>query len=318
MEKKAMIEVRNLSKRYSNGVVALKDVSFRSYKGEIVGYVGPNGSGKTTTIKILTNLLASTSGSTYIKGIDVKKYPKEALRHVGALIEVPGIYDYLTPNEMLTYFGRVHRMSRTRIKERIEEVMGLVKLAGWEEKKIGSFSTGMQRRLVIAKAIFHEPEILIMDEPVIGLDPKGIKMVRELVEELAAGGTTVFLSSHLLKEVAETCHKIVFLDKGKVVEQGPLKKFIGKGLNLIKVRFLSELANKDIDRLSSLELIKKVEPDDSDPREVAISYDGEPGTSSRILAEMIGQGHRIVSYTPVSSSLEDFYISHIGEERGVN
>ena len=317
MQKKTVIEVRNLSKRYGNGVLALNAVSFKLKKGEIAGYVGPNGSGKTTTIKILTNLLAPTSGSTYIKGIDVNKNPKEALRHVGALIEVPGVYDYLTPREMLTYFGRVHRMSRTRIIERIEEVMELVKLGGWEEKKIGSFSTGMQRRLVIAKAIFHEPEILIMDEPVIGLDPKGIKMVRELVKELAEGGVTVFLSSHLLKEVADTCHTIVFLDKGKVVVQGPVKKFIGNDSNLIKVRFLTDLTNKDIDRLHTVEFIKKVEPNDTDPREVVISYDGEPRTSSEILAQMVNAGLGITSYTPVSVSLEDFYITHIGEERGV-
>lgn len=318
MQKEVVIEVRDLSKRYGNGVLALNGVSFELKKGEIAGYVGPNGSGKTTTIKILTNLLAPTSGSTYIKGIDVNKNPKEALRHVGALIEVPGVYDYLTPNEMLTYFGRVHRMSRTKIKERIEEVMGLVKLNGWEEKKIGSFSTGMQRRLVIAKAIFHEPEILIMDEPVIGLDPKGIKMVRELVRKLAEGGTTIFLSSHLLKEVANTCHTIVFLDKGKVVEQGPIKKFTGNGSKRIKVIFLSEQTTADLDRLSSLKIIRKVELSESDPKEMIISYDGEPGTSSEILARMVNAGLKITSYAPVSTSLEDFYISHIGEERGVN
>jgi len=317
MQKEAVIEVRDLSKRYGNGVLALDGVSFKLKKGEIVGYVGPNGSGKTTTIKILTNLLNPTSGSTFIKGIDVNRYPNEALRHVGALIEVPGVYDYLTPNEMLSYFGRVHRMSRPGIKERIDEVMALVKLSGWERKKIGSFSTGMQRRLVIAKAIFHEPEILILDEPVIGLDPKGIKMVRELVKELASRGTTILLSSHLLKEVADTCDTIIFLDKGRVVAKGPVRKFTGNGSKRIRITFLFEHTSRDLDVLSSNDMIDEVEINESDPREVIISYDGKPGTSSAILSRMVTEGLKVTSFTPVSASLEDFYVSNIGEERGV-
>ena len=166
-----IIQIENLSKRYNHDILALDNVSMKIRRGDVVGYVGPNGSGKTTTIKILMNLLTPTSGQTFIKDIDVNKDPKRALAPVGALIEVPGIYDYLTPHETLTYFGKIYGMKKNDIDKRIKEVLSLLKLSAWEHKRIGSFSTGMQRRLGIAKAILHNPEILILDEPAIGLDP---------------------------------------------------------------------------------------------------------------------------------------------------
>ena len=165
------IEVQNLEKKYLNGYTALGGISFNVGHGEIVGYLGPNGSGKTTTIKTLTNLLVPTSGMAMVNGINVAKDPKTAMGYVGTLVEVPGIYEYFTPKEVLTYFGRVHGMKKADIGPRISEVLHLLQIGDWENKKLGSFSTGMQRRFAIAKAILHNPEILILDEPVIGLDP---------------------------------------------------------------------------------------------------------------------------------------------------
>ena len=149
------LEIENLTKVYRNGYTALSDVSFKVGKGEIVGYLGPNGAGKTTTIKILTTLLKPSAGHAYVDGIDVNAEPQNALRNVGALIAVPGVYDYLTPHEMLTYFGKIHRIPKSRLKQRIVDVLKKVKLSDWEHKKIGSFSTGMARRLGIAKAMLH-------------------------------------------------------------------------------------------------------------------------------------------------------------------
>ena len=234
-----VIQIEGLTKKFGQDIVAVNDVSIKIKKGEVVGYVGPNGSGKTTTIKILTNLIKTTSGHAYINGIDVNKRPKEALKTVGALIEVPGVYDYLTPHEMLTYFGKVYKMNKKEIDPRIKEILKMVKLSDWEHRKIGSFSTGMQRRLAIAKAIFHKPEILILDEPVIGLDPKGIKEVRELIKQFQKQGITVFLSSHQLQEVAETCDSVVFLDKGQVVAFDSVKNITNTvEVKKIDVRFL--------------------------------------------------------------------------------
>ncbi|HJX69879.1 MAG TPA: ABC transporter ATP-binding protein, partial [Dehalococcoidia bacterium] len=144
------IEMRGLRKQYRNGVLALQNLDLEVFKGDCVGYLGPNGAGKTTTIKILANLIKPTSGNAYIYGLDVQKHPKEALCHTGFIIEVPGIYDYLTPMEMLSYLGKVRGMAKGEIEQRSKEVLETVRLSEWKYRRIGSFSTGMQRRFVIA------------------------------------------------------------------------------------------------------------------------------------------------------------------------
>jgi ABC-2 type transport system ATP-binding protein len=308
------IETKNLGKKF-NHFTALDGISLQIEKGDIIGYVGPNGAGKTTTIKILTTLIKPTSGFAYINGVDVKKRALDTLKDIGALIEVPGIYDYLTPNEILTYFGKVYRMSNNQINKRIKETLGLVRLSDWEHKKIGSFSTGMQRRLAIAKAIFHSPNVLILDEPVLGLDPKGIRDIRELIRYFNKDGMTIFLSSHLLSEVAEVCNKVIFLDKGRVTAFKDIKDIINeKKSTEIMVRLLKSLSEEEINKLSSIEIIEDVKASNDT---LHISFDGEPDTSYQILAKMISLGYKIVSYNIEVTELEDYYISIMGDEKGV-
>ncbi len=309
------IQIENLVKKYNHDITALDGASIKIKKGDVVGYVGPNGSGKTTTIKILTNLLNPTSGHAYINGVDVNKYPKKALQSVGALIEVPGVYDYLTPHEVLTYFGKVHRMSNKEIDQRIKEVLDLVKLSAWEYKKIGSFSTGMQRRLAIAQSILHDPEILILDEPVIGLDPEGIKDIRELIKRFQSEDMTVFLSSHLLQEVSEICDSVIFLDNGKIVAYDSVKNIKNRvKIKSIDVKFLNPLSKEKIDKIKSIEFIDGIKVVNGIVR---IDFDGKPKTSSQILSKLVSFGFEIVSYAPESVSLEDFYVSIMGDARGV-
>jgi ABC-2 type transport system ATP-binding protein len=310
------VEIEGLTKTFGQDIKALNEVSFKIKKGEIVGYVGPNGSGKTTTIKILTNLIKPSSGHAYINGIDVNKNPKEALRSVGALIEVPGIYDYLTPHEMLTYFGKIYNMSKKDINNRIKDVLKMVKLSDWGHRKIGSFSTGMQRRLAIAKAVFHKPKILILDEPVIGLDPKGIKEVRELIKRYQTEDVTVFLGSHLLHEVSDTCDTVVFLDKGKVVAYDTVDNIREKvKVKHIDVKLLNPASEERIQKLKKIELIQNVLVKNGTLR---FDFDGSPKSSYEILSKLISLGFEIVSYSNVNGSLEDFYLTTIGDERGVS
>lgn len=309
------IEVTDLTKSYLNGFTALDGISLNVERGDIVGYLGPNGSGKTTTIKILTNLLVPTSGKALVNGINVAKDPKTAMSYVGALVEVPGIYEYFTPKEMLTYFGRVHGMKKSDIAPRITEVLHLLQIGDWENKKLGSFSTGMQRRFAIAKAMLHNPEILIMDEPVIGLDPKGIKHIRNLIKQFQREGKTIFLSSHLLSEVAETCDRVIFLDKGRIVEQDTVKNVMNKmDVRIIDVEFMQRPTDQQLDTIGALTKVMKVERKNDSIR---LSFDGSPRTSADILNQLIEKGYQVVSYQPTQVSLEDFYISIIGDEQGV-
>lgn len=310
-----VIETRELTKRYKNGMVALQNLNLKIEEGDCVGYLGPNGAGKTTTIKILTNLIKPTSGHAYICGIDVNKKPKEALHCIGALVEVPGLYEYLTPHELLTYLGKIRRMSKTNINRRIEEVLRMVGILAWQHKKIGSFSTGMARRLLIAQALLHEPKILILDEPALGLDPVGMKDIRNIITRLCSENKTVFLSSHLLHEVGETCSKVALLDKGRIVAFDTvdnLKKM--SKTHTISVELLEPPSKKQIAEIRSIKLIKDI---DFSERHLRVGFDGERNASSQILAELVSLGLKIVSYQPQSMTLEDIYVSSIvGEERG--
>ncbi len=310
------IRTENLAKTYGKSFKALDGVSLEIKRGQVVGYVGPNGAGKTTTIKILTGLIRPTSGHAYVNGIDVAARPREALCTIGALIEVPGIYDYLTPHEMLTYFGRVYGMRRDVIDRRIKETLGLVRLPDWEHKKTGSFSTGMLRRLAIAKAILHKPDILILDEPVLGLDPKGIMEVREMIRQFRAEGMTVFLSSHLLSEVAEVCDSVIFLDKGRVVTSDSVEA-IGRrvGHAVVDVRFLHPLSPEDIGRLRDIDLIKGIDVNNGMAR---LHYDGKPETSVQILRLLVSLNLDVVSFASEGVGLEDYYVSVMSDEKGVN
>ena len=309
------IQTKKLVKRYGKGFTALDGISLNIKRGEVVGYLGPNGAGKTTTIKILSKCIAPTTGRAYINGVDVTKPASEVLSKVGALIEVPGIYEYLTPVEMLTYFARVYRIEKKDIDRRIKKTLHLVKLSDWDRKKIGTFSTGMQRRLAIAKAILHRPEILLLDEPVLGLDPSGIRDIRELIRQFQSEGMTVFLSSHLLGEVAEVCDSVIFLDKGKVVESGSVGD-IGSRLksDAVKIEFSRALSNEEIARIQTVKSVRNVEATGNTLR---IHFEGGAPASSEILRELTGMNLEIVSYNPDKKGLEDYYLSIVGEERGV-
>ncbi|PTD93347.1 ABC transporter ATP-binding protein [archaeon SCG-AAA382B04] len=304
------IRVENLVKKFGD-LTALKGVSFKVKKGDIVGYLGPNGAGKTTTIKLLTNLLSPTFGKVYINGINVNKNPQKALSYVGSLIEVPGIYGYLTPNELMTHFGKVYRMSSERITKRIKKVLSTVRLGDWEHKKIEEFSTGMKRRLAIGMALLPEPEILILDEPVMGLDPKGIKEIRELINKLGEKEITIFLSSHLLQEVSLTCNKVIFLFEGEIVAYDDVEKILeAPEHKRISVEFLNPLSKDEIDSLRSLKPIGKVKVEGN---EAKIDNGGEKRHMHKILSLLVEEGLEVVSFNYEKKDLEDLYISLAGE-----
>jgi ABC-2 type transport system ATP-binding protein len=201
--------------KYYNGFLALDNLSLRVKWNEDVALLGPNGAGKTTALKILCGLLRPSSGKAYLAGIDVMEERERAISNVGAILETPEFYPFLTPNETLRYLGRLRGMTDRKLDERIKEVLKLVRIEEWENVKIEKFSRGMKQRLALAQTLLHDPPILILDEPSLGLDPRGMIEIREILKE-ARKKKTVFFASHLLTEVAQICKKVAIIDRGKL------------------------------------------------------------------------------------------------------
>jgi ABC-2 type transport system ATP-binding protein len=212
-----MIEVQNLTKRYGP-FTAVDDVSFRVEAGEILGFLGPNGAGKTTTMRILTGYMPATEGRAVVAGYDVFTHPVEAKRRTGYLPETPPLYPDMTVREYLTFVSHIKagRMNRAERDERIRSVMRKTHIEDMANRACGKLSKGYRQRVGLAQALIHEPEVLILDEPTAGLDPKQIMETRDLIRSL--GGThTIVLSTHILPEVAQTCQRVVIINKGRVV-----------------------------------------------------------------------------------------------------
>lgn len=209
------ISIEGLSKFYDD-FLALDNLSLKVERGEDVALLGPNGAGKTTTLKLLCGLIRPSSGTTYIDGDNILEEREQAVSKLGVILETPEFYPFFTPRETLSYLGKLRGMDESELKSRTDEVIELVKLGDWIDVKIEKFSRGMKQRLAIAQALLHDPPILILDEPSLGLDPRGIADIRDILKE-ARKKKTVFLASHFLNEVAQICDKAVMIDHGKLL-----------------------------------------------------------------------------------------------------
>ena len=211
---KTVLEIKNLSKTYGRRKI-IDNISLELNEGEILGFLGPNGSGKTTTIKMILNLIEKDSGEIRVNGFDTKKQFEQAMECIGAIVENPDMYRYMSGIDNL----RLHARLRNIDEKRIEEVLELVELKGRENDQVGKYSLGMKQRLGLALTLLHKPRVLILDEPTNGLDPAGIKKLRDILKEIAhKEGVAVFVSSHILSEMQLMCDKVAVLDNGKIVK----------------------------------------------------------------------------------------------------
>ncbi len=220
-----MVKTQNLTKHFGH-IVAVDDLSIEVHKGETFGFLGPNGSGKSTTMGMILGLIAPTSGSVEVFGLEAQHNLPSILPRVGAVMETPGLYPYLSGRDNLKVFAR---LSDHISDKRIDEVLDLVEMSSRAKDKFSNYSMGMKQRLAIACALIHNPELIIMDEPTNGLDPAGMKEIRELIIELSKQGKTIFLNSHLLHEVEQVCERVAIIKKGKIVVQGPVKELVKAG-----------------------------------------------------------------------------------------
>jgi ABC-2 type transport system ATP-binding protein len=210
-----VIEVQHVSKRYGR-VIAVDDVSFRVEQGEILGFLGPNGAGKTTTMRILTGYMPASEGKALVAGFDVFTHPIEAKRKTGYLPETPPLYPDMTVREYLDFVSRIKGVPSAERKTRVAQVMTRTHIADMADRHCSKLSKGYRQRVGLAQALIHNPDVLILDEPTAGLDPKQIIETRQLIRDLA-GDHTIVLSTHILPEVAQTCQRVVIINKGRVV-----------------------------------------------------------------------------------------------------
>ena len=307
------IVAENLTKRYGS-FTALSNLNLKIEGSKCVGFLGPNGAGKTTTLKIFTDMIRASEGRALINGVDVHLNKKKALGSVGALIESPEIYPALTPREALSMVADLRGLPRAEAKKKIEETVAEVKMNEWLDKKVGKFSKGMKQRINIAAALLSDPEVIMLDEPTTGLDPRGQSEVRDIVKDLKKKNRLVFMSSHLLNEVQEICDEVAMIDHGKLIVYDTLSnvttRFSSDGSNTVDIEFSRDIdeqsANRNISSLTSVSSVDRI-----DSRKVRIHFSGGIQNQERLLLDLATMKIGMISFRPAASALEDTYLNLI-------
>jgi ABC-2 type transport system ATP-binding protein len=216
-----MIEITDLVKRYSS-ITAVKGINLHVKPGEVFGFLGPNGAGKTTTIKMLVGILRPTSGLIKINGIDVAQDPIAAKTITGFIPDRPYIYEKLTAMEFLHFIAGLYDMPEDETIERSKELLAMFELQEWADALVAQFSHGMRQRLIMSAAFLHRPKLIVVDEPMVGLDPKGARLVKRLFREAADSGMTIFMSTHTLEIAQEVCDRVAIINKGEIIAGGTM------------------------------------------------------------------------------------------------
>jgi ABC-2 type transport system ATP-binding protein len=312
-----MIEVQHLTKRYGR-VTAVDDLTFKVERGEILGFLGPNGAGKTTTMRILTGYMPATEGKAMVAGFDVFNQPLEAKRRTGYLPETPPLYPEMTVREYLQFVARIKikGISSSERRQRVTDAMRRTRVLDMADRHCGKLSKGYRQRVGLAQAIIHNPEVLILDEPTAGLDPKQIIETRQLIKELA-GTHTIILSTHILPEVSQTCERVVIINKGRMVAvdtpDNLTAKLRGSETMYVQVDALGQDATPALRAIHGVTDVT-----------VADAHDGlvgyEVSTTSghdvrRDLARaIVEQNWGLLELRPTRMSLEDIFLSLTTEE----
>ena len=305
------LEAVNLTKQY-NGFTALSNLNLKIEGSKCVGFLGPNGAGKTTTLKIFTDMIRASEGEAFINGISVHENKRKALESCGALIESPEIYPSLTPREALSMVAEIRGLARQEKRSRIEEAVAEVKMEEWLDKKVGKFSKGMKQRINIAAALLPEPDVLLLDEPTTGLDPRGMAEVRDIVKSLKRKNRLIFMSSHLLFEVSDVCDEVAMIDHGKLLVYDTLANVSSGtgGGNVVEVGLSRDLDAQIVNsQISSLPSVLSAES--LDPRSIRIRFSGGNENQERLLAELAAMKIGMISFRPSSSALENSYLDLI-------
>ncbi len=236
----ALIETQNLVKRYGDKV-AVGGVSFEVHGGEVFGFLGPNGAGKTTTIKMIVGLLQPTSGTVQVAGYDVQTQPLQAKAASGYVPDTPNLYPKLSGRELLRFVGDLFEMERKQVDHRIDELLRLFDLVEAGDDPIDSYSHGMQQKTALAAALMHDPKVLVLDEPTVGLDPRSARLIKDMLRQIADRGAAIFLSTHILEIAERMCDRIGIINQGRLIAVGSMEELrsLGKGETSLEDIFLS-------------------------------------------------------------------------------
>ena len=313
-----MIEVQHLTKRYGR-VTAVDDLNFKVERGEIFGFLGPNGAGKTTTMRILTGYMPATEGKAVVAGFDVFEQPMEAKRRTGYLPETPPLYPEMTVKEYLQFVGRIKLkgISSSERRSRVEQSMRKTRVDDMANRHCGKLSKGYRQRVGLAQAILHNPEVLILDEPTAGLDPKQIIETRQLIRELA-GTHTIILSTHILPEVSQTCERVVIINKGRVVAIDTPNNLTARlrGSETLYVEIDSQ--GRDVaDVLQTVPGVTGVSVGASSNGTTAYEVSSERGRDVRrdLARPIVSQNFGLLELRPSRMSLEEIFLSLTTEEK---
>jgi ABC-2 type transport system ATP-binding protein len=304
-----MIEVQNLTKRYGP-TLAVSEVSFEAQKGEVLGFLGPNGAGKTTTMRVITGYLPPSEGRVRVAGFDVVEEPLEAKRRTGYLPETPPVYPDMTVNEYLAFVGRIKGISRRELKSRMADVVERCAVGDVQNRQIGKLSKGYRQRVGLAQALIHNPEVLVLDEPTAGLDPKQIIETRQLIKGLA-GRHTVILSTHILPEAAKMCQRVVVISAGKIVAMGTPDELTRRLQGFETILLTVEGLAADVkDKLQRVEGVNLVEPHDSTDGRATYEVHAEKGKDVRaeLARAVVESNWKLYELRTSGLSLEDIFL----------
>ena len=297
------VEIQGLRKVYQK-IIAVDDISLVTYRGEAFGFLGPNGAGKSTVVKILTGLVTPTKGTVRVLGQQVNHV--QIRRQVGYLPEFPSFHRWLKARDFLEFHGRLYGLKSTMLEKRIGEVLAMVGLAGRENQKLGTFSKGMLQRIGLAQAIINKPDLVILDELVSGLDPVGQRDMRELLRELKAEGTSIFLNSHLLADVEAICDRVAIINQGRILKVGaPAELFDKKKVLEVRVDHVSE---ELLQRLHAVAFDIQHEEDDPCCLLIEIERDEQAADIADIVHVC---GARLYTLAPRHLSLEQIFFQTI-------
>ena len=310
-----MIEVQHLTKRYGP-TTAVDDVSFRVERGEVLGFLGPNGAGKTTTMRVLTGYMPPSEGNAIVAGYDVMTQPIEAKRRTGYLPETPPLYPEMTGRDYLSFVARIKGVPRAERGSRVNAAMERTRIADMANRHCAKLSKGYRQRVGLAQAIMHNPDVLILDEPTAGLDPKQINETRQLIKDLG-GDHTVILSTHILPEVSQTCHRVVIINKGRVVAVDTPENLTAR-LRGSETMFVQvDAAGADVrSALQAVPGVTQVAASDTRGTVTSFEINSETGRDVRreLASTIVRQGWGLLELRPLRMSLEEIFLHLTTEE----